>query len=330
MAQHVELVEEGIAAYEAGNLSEARKLLAMAVKTTDRNNEKAWLYLAKVQTDPEKRRQCLQMVLKINPDNVAVRDELQTLVDADNVQRSSVAELRNSVKSAATAGSGASVRIPGGIPDAPEKFGVADLQAFVPGFMQDSIAVLSGKTAVLTAPLTWWESILTVGLTGFALGLLMDIRQIILAIQFSGLGRVLVSLFTTPFLMILLALIAVGAGGFLSHWYLTAWRGGAASLLAHLSVMVKAWAPAALLFGVLGLIETLTGAYITTVVDFVRGASFNTGGLSLVLAIIAAALAGYTMFVMVNGLRKLYPTISNNHYWIAAFIMIFVTALVLS
>lgn len=333
MSAHMELVEEGIAAYEAGNLSEARKLLAMAVKTTDRNNERAWLYLAKVQNDPEKRRQCLQMVLKINPDNAAVRDELQTLIEADNVQRTNVNELRNSVKSPSSSGassaSSASVRIPGGIPGAPDKFGLDDLQAFAPAFIQDSIAVLSGKAAELTAPLTWWQAILTVGVTGFVLGLLVDIQRIITALRFSSFGSILFSLITTPFIMALLALIAVGAGGFLSYWYLTGWRGGAASLLAHLGVMVKAWAPATLLLGILGIIEALTGGYVTTVVDLVRGGALYTGGLGLVLGLIAAGIAVYTMYIMVNGLRKLYSGISNNHYWIAAFIMIFVAALII-
>ena len=71
-------VSEAIAALKAGEKERARTLL-MAVLDDDPQNEDAWLVLSAAIDDVERKRQCLETVLEINPDNQVARRGLERL-----------------------------------------------------------------------------------------------------------------------------------------------------------------------------------------------------------------------------------------------------------
>lgn len=95
MAQNDELNErlrEGIAAARRGDRNTGRNLLQQVIDA-DPDNELAWIWLASCLTDPAARREALQRVLQINPDNARAQQALQRLgsasggVSADTIDR---------------------------------------------------------------------------------------------------------------------------------------------------------------------------------------------------------------------------------------------------
>ncbi|HLA43137.1 MAG TPA: hypothetical protein VJZ27_06870 [Aggregatilineales bacterium] len=65
----------GITAARGGN-REAAQMVFQEVLKEDRKNERAWLWLAFVTEDVQKRQQYLETVLKINPNNSAAQKAL--------------------------------------------------------------------------------------------------------------------------------------------------------------------------------------------------------------------------------------------------------------
>ncbi len=72
------LVQQGIAAYKAGNKEEAVRLLSEALRE-NRQDENAWLYLGAAIDDPGRKRQAFEQVLAINPDNEKAKNALARL-----------------------------------------------------------------------------------------------------------------------------------------------------------------------------------------------------------------------------------------------------------
>ncbi len=71
-------LQEAIAAIKAGDKKTGRAYLAEILQA-DPENEIGWLWLAGIVESDERRRQCLERVLEINPDNQAARRGLATL-----------------------------------------------------------------------------------------------------------------------------------------------------------------------------------------------------------------------------------------------------------
>jgi hypothetical protein len=76
--QGPELVQEAIAAIQAGDKQTGRQKLIRVVRS-DPRSETAWLWLAETVDDPDKKRECLERVLSINPDNQHARQALSRL-----------------------------------------------------------------------------------------------------------------------------------------------------------------------------------------------------------------------------------------------------------
>lgn len=328
MAQ-TSLADQGIAAFEAGNLAESRKLLAQAVKV-DRDNEMAWYYLSKTQTDTDKRRYCLQMVLNLNPDNLAAQRDLESMDEA--APKSKVVEDVDFRAAPGKAKSETSfaVRVPAGIAGAPDRVSLDYTRDFVQETARDSLTLFTGKQSLVTAEASWWRVIFTVGLTGFVIGLLFDLAEIINVLQLSQYGARLSvgTLLLRPFLTAFMALVAVGAGVFISHWYITTQRGGTGNQLDHALLMTKIWAPASLLLAILAFVGLLFRQGIPSLQSLIYGSyiAFDAG--TLLFSLIALGITVYAAYLMVRGMQKLYPSISDNSLWITAFIMLIVTALV--
>jgi tetratricopeptide (TPR) repeat protein len=67
-----DLLQQGIAALKAGDKTQARQLLSLAVRQNPQS-EQAWLWLSGALDDDQERLACLNKVLAINPDNEAAR-----------------------------------------------------------------------------------------------------------------------------------------------------------------------------------------------------------------------------------------------------------------
>lgn len=66
------LVQEGIAAYNAGNAERAYELLSQALQR-EPNHEVGWLWMSAVVKEPAERRYCLERVVAINPTHSAAQ-----------------------------------------------------------------------------------------------------------------------------------------------------------------------------------------------------------------------------------------------------------------
>jgi tetratricopeptide (TPR) repeat protein len=328
MAQ-TSLSEQGIAAYKAGNLAESRKLLAQAVKV-ERENDMAWYYLSKTQSDPEKRRYCLEMALKLNPENLSAQRDLEAAADPAPHRNTMVAEAPSKPSPATSKPASFSMRVPAGIAGAPERLSLDYTRDFVREMSQESMALVTGKPGLVNAEASWWRVIFTVALTGFVIGLIYDLAQFVNVLQLSQFGwRLhLGSLILTPFLTAFKAVIAVGAGALLSHWYITTQRGGTASQLDHALLMTKIWAPASLALAVLALVGMVFSRGIVTLYGFLMTNVFSLDAGTLIFTLLAAGITGYAAYLMVKGMQKLYPAMTDNHLWATAAVMLIVTALV--
>lgn len=327
-----ELIDRGVKAFEAGNIAAARKFLSQAVKT-EKRSETAWWYLAQAMDDAEKREYCLRMLLKLNPNHQQAQEALELGAAWVPVRPESKAQgAENGAGSGG--GSGGGIRIPSGIPDAPEHLSPNELIAFTQTLVQDSIGVLTGKESIGEA--TWWNFFLTVGVTGFIIGLIADIGGLMSVIvnrtEFYTPTINLWVLITTPFLMVITAWIAVSVGCFVSHWYM-AQRGGSETLVKHSYTLAQIWVPAALLLAILGLIDglILSGSMITLISVLRTGLSVisNTSVMTIVLTLVAAGIAVYTAFLMSKALARLYPALSNREWWIGALLTLALISFVL-
>src|SRR3990172_10471013 len=73
-----DLTNRGIAAYEAGDRSKARQLLARSVLHNPRDAA-GWFYLSQVVDQEDQKRDCLQRALAIDPHHPAARASLAAL-----------------------------------------------------------------------------------------------------------------------------------------------------------------------------------------------------------------------------------------------------------
>lgn len=71
-------LEEGVNAAKRGDRATGRQLLQQVIDT-DPNNELAWIWMASCVTTLRERRECLEQVLSINPNNARAAEALQRL-----------------------------------------------------------------------------------------------------------------------------------------------------------------------------------------------------------------------------------------------------------
>lgn len=335
-----DMVSEGIAAYEAGDVKQARQILSQVVKE-DKTNEQAWLYLGRSLTDPEKRKQCFQMVLKLNPDNVEAKRELASAIgrmsaasegDPGEVHTAAKPSAADDARARARAAMSSrfSLKALNAIPGAPENMSANDVLGFARTLTQSSIAVLLGREGDSRA--SWWRFWLIVVLTTFVNGLLRDVRALIIDVRFEttpDIGNLIV----IPFYTILTGGVAVAAGCYLSHWYASRQEGGSGSLLEHSYGLATIWAPASVLMGILFAItsirlgERFALNYIVTLEDLLLVGLPDLPGMSLVLTLIAIAITAYAAFLMSRRLTAIH-SFSGRSGWITALIMLAVTAII--
>ena len=85
------ILDEAMLELKNGNKDMARELLRGFI-VTNPNNEKGWLYYAKIAPNIQQRIFCLKKVLEINPDNIIAQKQLD--LDTYHIKPSSATFFR--------------------------------------------------------------------------------------------------------------------------------------------------------------------------------------------------------------------------------------------
>jgi hypothetical protein len=328
-----DLLQEGIAAFQAGDRPRARELLQEVIKV-DPENEQAWYYLAACESDPAKRRQYLEQVLEINPTNAKAREVLERIKSRETVGES---ETPMATPSSSSGGDRRQQKLraldpeldaPGAAPDEPGSFRIP---VRIPGaparttwerLFRDGVALLRvGSQVVLRTPgtysdevarATWWRFWLITGIAAVGSGILSFVNALWLQARYSGSLFNIIGVLLTPFFFVAFALITLFVGCYASHRYALI-RGGTGSLLSHAYTVAVVWAPILLL---------------NSVIRFVFNLFAPGGGWIMTLLLWA-----YSILLISEGFERLHVFSEPREKWITAGVMIgaeFVASILLS
>lgn len=334
-----EYMQSGQEALAAGEYNTAQVFFKQAVRVNNANEE-AWLLLAKTYpTEPDKARKCYENVLKINPLNA----EAQRMIDRIDAEAPASAPAYSTASAAGTATisdapesprsgpsepagrkplGGPSVNSPKGIEGAPENVNLDYFVDFFQRAFKSSAAILTGQgDGSAELPTSWWNATVLTVAAGFITGLIVFIADL----NF----RSFLTVLTVPLLVTLMAVVGVGAGSFLSHWYLRTYRGATASLLDHTMTFVRVWFPATIIFAIVHLVADLTGNFVMSLGSFLQTFAFSASGLGIVFLVVNAAVAVYSALLLHRHWGRLYPNAGSNSLWIAVAIALSVTSFVL-
>jgi hypothetical protein len=320
-----DLLQEGIAAFQAGDRTKARELLLEVVKI-DPENEQAWYYLAASESNPTLRKQYLQTVLEINPGNAKAREVL------DRIQAREVVEPAPAASASSSSGAKSRIRAldpsmekpPGAADEGPGTFKIpvkisgAPEQTTWENLARDGVALLRvGLDVVMRKPgayaeeverATWWRFWLISGLAAVAGAVLSIFTALFLLVRFGTSLLGIISILLTPFFFVAISLLTLYIGCYASYRYALL-RSGNTSFVKHAYTVALAWAPIALLSSVLSLVVNLFG--------------FGGG------AIISLLLFIYEVVLISDGFQNLHIFSDSNQKWITAGVMI-VTMVVVS
>lgn len=315
------MLQEGIAAFQAGDRTKARELLLEVVRV-DPENEQAWYYLAASESNPAQRRQYLEQVLDINPGNAKAREVL----DRMKAREASSPAAAPPAEPPPAAGSERRARIraidptsepaPGAAEDVPGSFRIPVRIAGAPeratweSLARDGVALLrSSVDVVLRKPgvyadevtrATWWRFWLMAGTAAVGSGILSIFNALFLQIRYSSSLFNIFAVLLTPFFFVAVALLTLYVGCYASYrWALT--RGGSSSLVKHAYTVVLVWAPITLLNGVISFVFNLFGV----------GSWLMTLLLNL-----------YAIMLIAEGFEQLHAFREPNQKWITAGVMI--------
>ena len=323
-----DMLQEGIAAFQAGDRAKARELLLEVVKI-DPENEQAWYYLAASESDTTLRKQYLQQVLEINPANTKAREVLDRITAREAAPASSatsssadsngsggkskIRPLDPVMQAASNVGEGepGSFKIPFNIPGAPERTTWEALARDGVAIMRVGLDVIMRKPGVYESEVsraTWWRFWLMSGTAAVVGALISIFTALFLLVRFGTSLFGIISILLTPFFFLAISLLTLYLGCYVSYRYALT-RGGNASLVKHAYTIAVVWAPISLLASVLGLLFNLLG--------FGGGA----GLLSLLLFI-------YEIVLISEGFQNLHVFADQNQKWITSVVMIVTTIVV--
>jgi Yip1 domain len=329
-----DLLQEGIAAFQAGDRAKAHELLEQVVEI-DPENEQAWYYLAASESDPVLRTEYLEHVLEINPGNAKAREVLerikQRIESAEPVVES--VPVTRSANGDRGAG-GARIRSLDPAMDAPgvahDEAGSFKIPLNIPGaparttwetLARDGVALLrSGLDVVLRKPAayadevdraTWWRFWLIAGTAAVASAVISIVNALFIVIRYSTSLYGIISVLLTPFFFVAVGLTALFVGSYASHQYALRQGGGSGSFVKHAYTVAVVWAPILLLNSVLSFVFNLFG--------------FGAWLITLLISI-------YQIYLIAEGFEHLHVFRDQNQKWITAVVMIvamFLTSLVL-
>lgn len=307
-----DLVQEGIEAFKAGDKARAAELLAQAVREPENKmNEQAWYYLAAAQSDPARRKQALEVVLRINPNNTRAQDALAKVnaqlgggdavasaAPASKPKRKVVEYSGDDVISPPTSG----FKLPVDIPDAPEFVDFGYIFAVFSQIFQSGLAILQKKEGAYEAELnraTWWRFWVYLGVGSIIIALLAMVGS------FFGVYRAIVIALIYLIFTIPITLITYYASAYISHNYATKSAGGQGELVHHAYVAILP-----------GLTAGIIGAVLSAIPI-----------VNIIGWFIAILLSLYALFIMVDGFEIIHGY-ERNKAWITAAIMVIAQILV--
>ena len=322
--------DQGIAAYNAGDREQAAQLLTQAVRDdTEKMNPDAWFYMAQLMNDPDKKRQCLERVIRLDPNYPDAQSQLDELNGGGSGASQAADGLRSEP---AASDSGVSIGLLSAIPGAPPKVGPIELTAAAQDFAKRSQAALTMNTDTATENPSWWSVFTTAMLVSTLTGLFYVIQQIIISIR-SETAVDFPGILTITFVVMLVGAGAAYAGAFASYWYATKQAGGNGSMLDHFQAAITLWAPASILSGLFIPVEALgiaTGETfrtfrhnILTLDEVILQGIVERTGFSWALTLILLAATVFTLFLMNKRFSKLHG-LSGASGWITGILMLVV------
>ncbi|MCU0476533.1 MAG: hypothetical protein MUC99_10565, partial [Anaerolineae bacterium] len=190
-------------------------------------------------------------------------------------------------REAASAPKSASVKLPAGIPGAPERVGLDDVQTVV----TQAVEALRGQAGQQGNPdalaPSWWNIAVLVTVIGVLSGLLIAFFS---AISY---GSSILAILTLPIVKTLQLMAGMAGGVIASRWFI-GWRGQtAADPLPHTHALIVPWFAGSAALAVLGVVGILSRSAISSFESVVLAFSLFTVNLSFVLLILAlVVLAG--------------------------------------
>jgi tetratricopeptide (TPR) repeat protein len=299
MAQ--ELLNQGIAAFQAGDRQQAREIFHQ-VTAEDPHNETAWYYLAAAEDDPALRRVYLERVLAINPQHERAREVLQRL-NAESAPppppRAGSSEPRGT-PIRPLSGDGAAIPgeattggfvMPLSIPGAPARVGIVEMIKDGWSIFMRGVEALQRKPGAYEGEVSkasWWRF-------WFFAGWVFVISAIL---NFIGLVRfnvvaALLGLVIFP----LIQLAVLYAGVFVSYWWVSKDGGTRVPRYQHAYLIVLPYLSA-----------SLAGTLISTVLSLI--------GLGLIGSLVAFALNIYALYLIALGFDSLHQFQDSNQKWI--------------
>ncbi len=310
------MLQEGIAAFQAGDRAKAHELLSEVVKV-DPENEQAWYYLAASESDPTLRKQYLEQVLEINPNNAKAREVLdrinarQASNHTDEPMARPSSEQRQRIRPldpvfdapGAAEDEPGSFKIPLHIPGAPERTTWERLARDGVALLRTGLDVLLRKPGIYEEEVeraTWWRFWLIAGASAVGSAILSIFNALFLQIRYSTSLFNIIAVLLTPFFFVAIALITLYVGCYVSFRWAQS-QGGTGSFLSHAYTVALVWAPVALLNGVISFAFNLFGfgAWLTT----------------LLISI-------YALVVIAEGFERLHVFREPNQKWITAGVML--------
>jgi Tfp pilus assembly protein PilF len=84
-----QLLQLGIQTARQGQ-KQAARMIFQQVLDIDKQNERAWFWMASVVEDPDERMRCLQTVLRINPNNTNAQEQYNRIINRQQSSNSQV------------------------------------------------------------------------------------------------------------------------------------------------------------------------------------------------------------------------------------------------
>ncbi|MBE2271059.1 MAG: hypothetical protein IAE80_22675 [Anaerolinea sp.] len=280
-----DLLQEGIAAFQAGDREKARELFMLVVEV-DARNERAWYYLAVLESDSARRREYLEHVIEINPKNEKAREVLDRLKARQAVPvESAAAESSSAAASASPSPAPKSSRIRALNPAA-ESPGAASTSGFalpfnIPGaplrispesLLRDGSNLLRtafqtyGRTSgatLLTSELskaTWWRFWLLTAFVAVIVALTSIVTSLVIVLRFNLGVAGFLSILLTPLLALPAVLIMEYAGVYASYRYAVTRGGGSGSLVRHAYGIALRWLPLVVVYAEVTFVLMALGA----------------------------------------------------------------------
>ncbi|MBK8031914.1 MAG: hypothetical protein IPK17_21030 [Chloroflexi bacterium] len=284
-----DLLQEGIAAFQAGDRAKARELF-MLVAEIDSKNERAWYYLAVLEPDTALRRQYLERVLTINPKNEKAREVLDRLkarepavaepvptafgaAPAPRPQASSEQPRSSRIRSlhaqddAPGAVQGTGFALPFNIPGAPLRVSPQKVARDGIGLLRTGFQTF-GRAAGVTlftgelGKATWWRFWLLSVVVAVVVALLGFATSIVIVLRFPQAVSSIFKILLTPLLTIPIILGMEYAGVYASHrWAMT--KNGGGSLVRHAYGVALRWLPLVVVYAAINFVLFLLGASVT-------------------------------------------------------------------